>query len=74
METWLFVLGLVTILFVCVTIYYTAPAKTPQDISGAMLAPTDISGVTDISNNTPASENTPPMNVWLNDHQKVRVC
>jgi len=74
METWLFVLGLVTILFVCVTIYYTAPAKTPNDISGAMPPPADISGVTDISNNTPASVNTPPMNVWLNEHQKVRDC
>lgn len=75
METWVFVLGLVTILFVCVTIYYTTtPAKTPQDISGDILPPTDISGVTDISNNTPASENTPPMNVWLNEHQKVRDC
>lgn len=77
METWVFVLGLVTILFVCVTIYYTAPAKTPHDISGAMPLPADISGVTDISNNITlmdVSENTPPMNVWLNEHQKVRDC
>jgi hypothetical protein len=77
METWVFVLGLVTILFVCVTIYYTAPAS--QDISGQKHR--DISNnpppIMDVSSNSPPlllSDNASPMNIWLNEHQKKRDC